>query len=66
MQFIDLSKQQKLIRKKINARIESVLDRGQYINGEEVFELDELLANYVNVIRNRTTKNYICSWLVAY
>ena len=48
MQFIDLSKQQKLIREKINARIASVLDRGQYINGKEVFELEELLANYVD------------------
>ena len=48
MQFIDLSKQQKLIREKINARIKSVLDHGQYINGKEVFELEELLASYVN------------------
>ena len=48
MQFIDLSKQQKLIRKKINARIESVLDHGQFINGKEVFELEDLLSNYVN------------------
>ena len=48
MQFIDLFSQQKLIREKINARIESVLDHGQYINGKEVFELEELLANYVD------------------
>ena len=48
MQFIDLSKQQKLIREKINARIKSVLDHCQYINGKEVFELEELLASYVN------------------
>ena len=48
MQFIDLSKQQKLIREKINFRIKSVLDHGQYINGKEVFELEELLANYVD------------------
>ena len=48
MQFIDLSKQQKLIRERINARIESVLDHGQYINGKEVFELEELLVNYVD------------------
>ena len=48
MQFIDLSKQQKLIREKINTRIKSVLDNGQYINGKEVFELEKLLANYVN------------------
>ena len=48
MQFIDLYKQQKLIRKKINARIESVLDHGQFINGKEVFELEDLLSDYVN------------------
>jgi len=48
MEFIDLSKQQKLIREKINARIESVLDHGQFINGKEVFELESLLADYVN------------------
>ena len=48
MQFIDLSKQQKLIREKINSRIKSVLDHGQYINGKEVFELEERLADYIN------------------
>ena len=47
MQFIDLSKQQKLIREKINARIESVLDHGQYINGKEVFELEESRRDFL-------------------
>ena len=36
-------------------------------NWERYFNYScNLLANYVNVIGNRTTKNYICSWLVAY
>mgnify|MGYP001428304631 CR=1 FL=1 len=49
MQFIDLKAQQKLIRQKIDQRIKKVLDHGQYIMGPEVHELEERLANYVNV-----------------
>ena len=37
--FIDLNAQQKLIRDKINKRINQVLDHGQYILGPEVKEL---------------------------
>ncbi len=49
MQFIDLSAQQKQIRKNINNRIKKILDHGKYIMGPEVHELEERLANYVNV-----------------
>ena len=49
MEFIDLKSQQRKIRKKIDRRIEEVLDRGKYINGPEVVELEEKLANYVGV-----------------
>ncbi len=49
MQFIDLKAQQKLIREKIDQRIKKVLDHGQYILGPEVYELEERLADYVNV-----------------
>ena len=49
MQFIDLKSQQKLIRKKIDQRIKNILDHGQYIMGPEVDELEEKLADYVNV-----------------
>jgi len=49
MQFIDLSKQQEGIRENIEARIKNVLDSGKYIMGPEIFELEERLANYVNV-----------------
>ena len=49
MQFIDLAKQQKIIRKKIDARIKDVLDHGKYIMGPEINELEEKLAEYVDV-----------------
>ena len=49
MQFIDLKKQQKRIRKNIDLRVKKVLDKGRYIMGEEVFELEEKLANFVGV-----------------
>ena len=47
MDFIDLSAQQKIIRKKIDSRINDVLDHGQYIMGPEVFEFEEELKSYV-------------------
>tara|TARA_Y100000741_G_scaffold241536_1_gene185047 strand:+ start:1117 stop:2232 length:1116 start_codon:yes stop_codon:yes gene_type:complete len=47
MDFIDLKTQQKIIRDKIEKRIQSVLDHGKYIMGPEVYELEERLADYV-------------------
>tara|TARA_B100001142_G_scaffold248010_1_gene247802 strand:- start:4236 stop:5348 length:1113 start_codon:yes stop_codon:yes gene_type:complete len=47
--FIDLSAQQKIIRRKIEKRINNILDHGQYIMGPEVFELEEKLKSYVGV-----------------
>lgn len=44
MQFIDLKQQYKLLRDPINARIQAVLDHGQYIMGPEVVELESALA----------------------
>ena len=49
MKFIDLEKQQKLIRSKIDDRIKSVLDSGNYIMGDQISELEEKLARYVGV-----------------
>ena len=49
MQFIDLKAQQNQIRKKVNERIQRVLDHGKYIMGPEVFEFEDKLAKYVNV-----------------
>ena len=45
--FIDLKAQQDLIRNKIEARINTVLDHGKYIMGPEVKELEEKLNEFV-------------------
>lgn len=44
MAFIDLKSQYAALREDINARIQRVLDHGQYIMGPEVKELEEQLA----------------------
>lgn len=46
MQFIDLKKQYQVLRDPINARIQRVLDHGQYIMGPEVQELETALATH--------------------
>ena len=45
MDFIDLKSQQERIRKKIDDRIQLVLNHGRYIMGPEVYELEEGLQN---------------------
>ena len=49
MEFIDLKSQQKRIREKIDRRIATVLDHGNYIMGPEIVELEKRLADYVGV-----------------
>jgi len=49
MQFIDLGAQQKRIREKLESNIGKVMDHGRYINGPEVSELEDRLADYVKV-----------------
>jgi UDP-2-acetamido-2-deoxy-ribo-hexuluronate aminotransferase len=46
MDFIDLKTQYQRIRESVNARIQKVLDHGQYILGAEVPELEQRLAGY--------------------
>ena len=46
MQFIDLKSRHKLIGDKINARIQKVMDHGQFILGPEVRELEQKLAEF--------------------
>lgn len=46
IEFIDLKTQYAALRDDINARIQRVLDHGQYILGPEVKELEEQLAAY--------------------
>lgn len=47
--FIDLKAQYAALKPSIDARIQRVLDHGQYIMGPEVKELEEQLAAYVGV-----------------
>jgi UDP-2-acetamido-2-deoxy-ribo-hexuluronate aminotransferase len=46
IEFIDLRAQYAAMRESINARIQAVLDHGQYILGPEVKELEDKLAAY--------------------
>jgi UDP-2-acetamido-2-deoxy-ribo-hexuluronate aminotransferase len=46
MEFIDLKAQYRALKRDIDARIQRVLDHGQYILGPEVRELEEKLAAY--------------------
>jgi UDP-2-acetamido-2-deoxy-ribo-hexuluronate aminotransferase len=49
MDFIDLKTQYRALRDDIGARIQAVLEHGQYIMGPEIDELERKLADYVGV-----------------
>ncbi len=49
MEFINLKQQQKLIYNNVQTKINIILEHGKYINGPEVKELEEKLANFVGV-----------------
>lgn len=57
MQFIDLAAQYQHLKTRIDNRIQGVLDRGQYIMGPEVKELESKLAEYVGVKHAITCAN---------
>lgn len=49
MEFIDLDTQYKKYQSEIDERMQTVLKHGQYINGPEIEELENKLADYVGV-----------------
>jgi dTDP-4-amino-4,6-dideoxygalactose transaminase len=49
VKFIDLAAQYNHLKSRIDTRIQTVLDHGQYIMGPEVAELEDRLAEYVGV-----------------
>ncbi|MBT1450697.1 DegT/DnrJ/EryC1/StrS family aminotransferase [Glaciecola sp. XM2] len=57
MQFIDLAAQYQHLKTKIDKRIQTVLDHGNYIMGPEVQELEHELAKYVGVKHAVTCAN---------
>jgi len=65
IQFIDLQAQQALIKDKIDAAIQRVLQHGQYIMGPEVKELEDKLAAYVGVKHCITASSGTDTLLIA-
>ncbi|WP_064668752.1 DegT/DnrJ/EryC1/StrS family aminotransferase [Pseudoalteromonas prydzensis] len=57
MQFIDLAAQYQHLKTKIDARIKTVLEHGNYIMGPEVQELESELAKYIGVKHAITCAN---------
>ena len=65
MQFIDLKTRHQLIGDKINARIQKVMDHGQFILGPEVREVEEKLAQYTGSKHCVTVSSGTDSLLIA-
>ena len=65
MQFFDLKSRHKLIGDKINARIQKVMEHGQFILGPEVVELEQKLAEYTGSKHCVTVSSGTDSLLIA-
>ena len=65
MEFIDIKKSYLNYKDNINKRLQNVLDNGNFIMGNEVFELEEILANYVGVKHCITVANGTTSLEIA-
>lgn len=65
MQFIDLKSRHMLIGDKINARIQNVMEHGQFILGPEVRELENKLAEYTGSKHCITVSSGTDSLLIA-
>ena len=65
MQFIDLKSRHKVIGDKINARIQKVMDHGQFILGPEVVELEQKLSDYTGSKHCVTVSSGTDSLLIA-
>lgn len=66
MQFIDLKAQYRVLKEKIDANIQAVLDAGQYIGGAPVKELEQKLAEYVGRKHCITCANGTDALQIAY
>ena len=65
MEFIDLKSRHQLIGNKINARIQKVMEHGQFILGPEVREVEEKLAQYTGSKHCVTVSSGTDSLLIA-
>lgn len=65
IQFIDLKAQYQALKSSIDARIQKVLDHGQYIMGPEVAELESKLAEYTGAAHCITVASGTEALLIA-
>jgi UDP-2-acetamido-2-deoxy-ribo-hexuluronate aminotransferase len=65
MQFIDLKSRHRLIKDRIDAGIQTVMEHGQFILGPEVRDLEQRLAEYVGVKHCVTVSSGTDSLLIA-
>lgn len=65
MQFIDLKSRHKLLEEQINVSIRKVMEKGQFILGPEVQELELKLANYTGSKNCVTVSSGTDSLLIA-
>lgn len=65
MEFIDLKSQYEALRPRIGARIQTVLDHGQYIMGPEVRELESRLEEYTGAAHCITVASGTEALLIA-
>jgi UDP-2-acetamido-2-deoxy-ribo-hexuluronate aminotransferase len=65
MQFIDLKSRHRLIKDSIDARVQSVMEHGQFILGPEVTQLEGKLSQFVGVKHCVTVSSGTDSLLIA-
>jgi UDP-2-acetamido-2-deoxy-ribo-hexuluronate aminotransferase len=65
MQFIDLKSRHQLIKDQIDARVQTVMEHGQFILGPEVREVEEKLAQYTSSKHCVTVSSGTDSLLIA-
>ena len=65
MQFIDLKTQTKRIETTLYARIKKVIDRGEFIMGSEVQELEHTLADFVGIKHSLAVSSGTDALLIA-
>ena len=66
MQFIDLKAQYNVLKDEINQNIQDVLEKGQFIGGAPVKELEQKLAEYVGRKHCITCANGTDALQIAY
>lgn len=65
MEFIDIKTQYRLHKEEIDQAIHKVLDKGAFIMGEEIAQLERKLADYVQVKHCIGVSSGTCSLMIA-